>query len=64
MLCLLYFVPVELLFLGVTFFDKRLRHPPLVVIAFLASIVLVAGTMLLDPGGFFAWFNGLSAPRS
>ncbi len=58
MLCLLYFIPVELLILGVSIFDKRLRPPLLLVSAFLVSTALVVETIYFDPGGFFAWFMG------
>jgi hypothetical protein len=54
-LLLLYVVPLALLLLGVSIFDKRLRQPPALVVAFLASSALVALTIGLDPGGFVEW---------
>lgn len=49
-------VPLVLLFLGVSLFDRRLRQPPLLVAIFLVSTALVAATLVLDPGGFVDWF--------
>jgi hypothetical protein len=52
---LLYVVPLVLLFLGVSIFDKRLRQPPVLLVIFFASTALAAVTLFCDPGGFVDW---------
>ena len=52
---LVYIVPLVLLMLGVSIFDKRLRQPPALIVVFFVSTALVALTLFLDPGGFVDW---------
>ena len=54
-LLLVYIVPLVLLLLGVSIFDKRLRQPPLLVAIFLVTSALAAVTLFCDPGGFVDW---------
>lgn len=49
-------VPLVLLFLGAGVFEKRLRQPAWLVLAFLVASALSAATLFLDPGGFVDWF--------
>ena len=48
-------VPVVLVMLGVSIFDKRLRQRPWMIGLFLAGSVLASVTLILDPGGFVEW---------
>lgn len=52
---LVYIVPLVLLMLGVSIFDKRLRQPPWMIAVFFASSALAGLTLFLDPGGFVEW---------
>jgi hypothetical protein len=48
-------VPLVLLMLGVSIFDKKLRQPPALIAIFFVSTALVVLMRCFDPGGFVEW---------